>query len=75
MAARKFIAWDASEQDPSSQAVARKSRRAAGAPPINRQIAPDLSRVVWLGSCRTSSIQNGPANLNRPSNGMALGRA
>jgi hypothetical protein len=53
----------------------RKSRRAADGLPIYRLIAPDLRRVVWLGSCRTSPIEVGPGNLNRSSNEMALDRA
>ena len=37
--------------------VGRKSRRASDWPHGHRWIAPDLSRVAWLGSCQKSTIK------------------
>jgi hypothetical protein len=49
--------------------VGRKSRRAADWPSIQRWIAPDLNRIVWFGSCRTSPIESPLGNLNQSSSG------
>jgi len=56
--------------------VGRKSRRASDWPHGHRWIAPDLSRVAWLGSCRKSTIKRtGLENADRSSDGVAPDRA